>query len=487
MPGLIFSRTFNPLIPEEIFLASRQHGGNIRQYRKPLNINLGMVIFGAIFLYIIICVVMYLFRDEKVVSYRVQEGVLSEDNVFTGIAMRNETIVTSSSAGYINYYAREGERVGSGQLVCTVDQSGQLREVLDEQNADNVSLSEGDIRELRTSVSSFCAGFDEHRFDSVYNFKYELEGTVLKLANINVLNSLGDINAATGSQPVTLCHSPVSGIITYSIDGFESKKASDLTDADFDESKYEKRQLISSELAAASDPLYRLCTDEDWSVVIQTDRSTAARLEEEQYLKVRFLKNRYESWAQVNVIDSGGDGNVLVELKFNNSMVTFAADRFLEIELIANAENGLKVPISAITTKEFFLIPKDYVTKGGNSGATGVLRETTGEEGGLTTEFVATQIYQETEEYYYLDDSSLRVGDHLIMPDSNETVTVSQSASLTGVYNINKGYADFKEIQVLQQNEEYAIIKPNTTYGLSPYDYIVLDASTVDADQLINQ
>lgn len=73
------------------------------------------------------------------------------------------------------------------------------------------------------------------------------------------------------------------------------------------------------------------------------------------------------------------------------------------------------------------------------------------------------------------------------MPDSNETVTVSQSASLTGVYNINKGYADFKEIQVLQQNEEYAIIKPNTTYGLSPYDYIVLDASTVDADQLINQ
>ena len=40
---------------------------------------------------------------------------------------------------------------------------------------------------------------------------------------------------------------------------------------------------------------------------------------------------------------------------------------------------------------------------------------------------------------------------------------------------------------MLQQNEEYAIIKSNTTYGLSPYDYIVLDASTVDADQLINE
>lgn len=110
-----------------------------------------------------------------------------------------------------------------------------------------------------------------------------------------------------------------------------------------------------------------------------------------------------------------------------------------------------------------------------------------GENGSLTTEFVATQIYQENDENYYLDDSSLRVGDHLIKPESTESYTVSQTASLTGVFNINKGYADFKEIQILKQNDEYALIKSNTTYGLSAYDYIVLDASSVDVDQLINE
>ena len=82
---------------------------------------------------------------------------------------------------------------------------------------------------------------------------------------------------------------------------------------------------------------------------------------------------------------------------------------------------------------------------------------------------------------------ALRVGDHLIKPESTESYTVSQTASLTGVFNINKGYADFKEIQILKQNDEYALIKSNTTYGLSTYDYIVLDASSVDADQLINE
>ena len=43
------------------------------------------------------------------------------------------------------------------------------------------------------------------------------------------------------------------------------------------------------------------------------------------------------------------------------------------------------------------------------------------------------------------------------------------------------------KIQILKQNDEYALIKSNTTYGLSTYDYIVLDVSSVDVDQLINE
>ena len=99
-------------------MAARQNNGNIRQYRKPFNINLGTFIFFLIFVYIIICVGSYLLRDQKVVAYRVQEGALSVDNIYTAIALRDETVVTSSYNGYINYYAREGERVGANQLVC---------------------------------------------------------------------------------------------------------------------------------------------------------------------------------------------------------------------------------------------------------------------------------------------------------------------------------------------------------------------------------
>ena len=216
-------------------MEQERYPGNIRQYRRPLNINLGVIIFGAIFLYITICVCMYFFNSKHIRSYTVQVGTLSEDNIYTGIALRSETVVSSDYSGYINYYAREGERVGSGQLVCTVDESGQLKEILDEQNADNSGLSETDLRQLQSDIASFCSRFPGSGFQSVYDFKYDLEGTVLKLANINVLENMSALNSGSG-QPVSLCNAPQSGIIAYAVDGYEEKKPEDITEADFDQS-----------------------------------------------------------------------------------------------------------------------------------------------------------------------------------------------------------------------------------------------------------
>ena len=89
----------------------------------------------------------------------------------------------------------------------------------------------------------------------------------------------------------------------------------------------------------------------------------------------------------------------------------------------------------------------------GNSSENGVLKETYTENGEASTEFIATSIYFETEDDYYIDNSVLELGNNLVRPDSTDKYTISRSATLIGVYNINKGYADFKEIQILSQND----------------------------------
>jgi hypothetical protein len=127
------------------------------------------------------------------------------------------------------------------------------------------------------------------------------------------------------------------------------------------------------------------------------------------------------------------------------------------------------------------------MTQSGGSDVLGVIRESYKEDGTIYSEFVETEIYSFDEESreYYLDITVLDFGDNLIMPDSQERFTVSKRATLIGVYNMNKGYADFRQINILYQNDEYAIVQSNTKYGLNVYDHIVLDSSAVSVEEFI--
>lgn len=456
----------------------------ITKYRKPINLNVGMMVFAVILVYVVICVIMY-FRTDHIVRYSVQEGSLTSNSIYKGIALRTEQVVTGQDAGYVNYFAREGERTAVGDLVYTVDETGRLSDYINAGSNGENSLSDSDLAELRTDITAFMHGFDQRYFDEVYNFRHNMESTAIKLANYNILENADALNDASGTVIINYRYAANSGIVLYSTDGYENLKLEDMTAELFDEETYERNYLVNNGLVAAGDPVYKLSTDEDWSVVIQVEKELADRLvNEEKYVEVRFLKNQYTAWGQAAAYTNEA-GDTFVSLTFTNSMITFCTDRFLDIELLLDEETGLKIPNSAIVQKEFFIVPKAYVTKGGSNGNDGVLLETYNEEGEATTQFVETEIYEETETEYYLDDSTLRSGNYIVMPETGEKFAVSRTGTLQGVYNINKGYADFKQISILYDNDEYSVVKSNTNYGLNVYDYIVLNADMVKDNEFI--
>lgn len=462
-----------------------QKNNKIKKYRKPLNLNIGMIIFGVIFIYVVVCVIMY-FQTGHIVRYEVQEGSLAVDNVYRGIVIRDETVSYSQTAGYVNFYARDGERIAKNALVYVVDETGRLSETFAASGLEENSLSNRDLSEFRSEIIDFVHSYDSTYYDSVYDFKYSLKNTVLKLANANMLNNIGDLSGV--GMSVNYAYAPFTGVVAYWVDGYEDLTPQDVTAEVFDqkENKYEKKQMISNSLMAVGDPVYKLSASENWSLVIPVEAARGAQLLEKEYVKVRFLKNHYESWAEVHML-TNADGNTYLQLDFNNSMITFINDRFLDVELIVEDERGLKIPLTAIVEKEFYLVPEEYVIPGGNNGGDSVMRQCYLEDGTISSEVLEVEVYNyesETKEYY-LDSSVLNTGDILYKLDSQETYVISKRATLIGVYNMNKGYADFKQVNILYQNDEYAIVKSNTRYGLSVYDYIVLDASSVSDDQFI--
>lgn len=461
--------------------------GNVRKLNEQSRgMKLGLVVFLIILVYLIVAIFNY-FTQKHIESYQVTTGSLSTNNIYKGVALRDENIVRANHSGYVNYFAREGERIGAGNLVYTLDESGKIAEFLNT-NGEGSNLSAQDLSELKTDILSFKNAFSETDYALVYDFKYNVEGTVLKLSSANILADINKINNSGISSLVSFNNSPQTGYVIYSIDGYEDLRLSDMTKELLDYKTYEtegkRKQLISNELVGDGDPVYKLSTNEDWSIAIYVDsEEKAAELLDEKYIKVRFLKNQDTSWGKVSSFTNDA-GESFVGLTFTNSMMTFCTDRFIDIELILDDDNGLKVPNSSIIEKDFFIVPKDYLTKG-DANSVGVMRQIYLEDGSTSSEFIETAIYNETEEDYYLDDMTLRMGDVLIKQDSSTTYTLSKQGSLIGVYNINKGYADFKQISILYQNDEYSIIKPNMAYGLVEYDYIVLDASTVEDDEFV--
>ncbi len=454
----------------------------VSQYRKPISFNPGVLVFLVIFVYMVIMVVSY-FRQSHITPYEVKLGSLAINNTYKGVILRDEKVITSDFSGYINYYARESEKVNAFSMVYTVDSTGKLAEMVNDQSSDESSISNESLADIRNTISTFAVNFKPENYIDTYDFKYAIEGTTLKLANNAVLANIDKLRAENYADSIDFGYAPESGIIEYFSDGYEELTAETITPEQVEGVDYEKSVLHSNDLISEGDTAYKLITSELWSIIIEIDEERAQSLADTNYIEVRFLKNNYTAWAAVTILRQ--NGRIYAKLDFNNSMITFSTDRFVEIELLDNAREGLKIPNSAIVERTFYLIPEDYLTKGGNSQDDGFNRETYLEDGTLSTEFIPVTIYNNVDGNLYVDESVFKVGDYVIKPEDGERYPISKQASLIGVYNINKGYADFKQITILNQNEEYSIVKSNSEYGLAVYDYIALKGDSVTDNDFI--
>ena len=91
---------------------AKKKSKKIIRYRRPLNINVGMIIFAIIFVYLLFSATTYLNRD-KIQFYEVVDGGIVSTRIYRGLILREEQVRNAERSGYINYYLPEGKQVGS--------------------------------------------------------------------------------------------------------------------------------------------------------------------------------------------------------------------------------------------------------------------------------------------------------------------------------------------------------------------------------------
>ena len=481
--------------------------GILARIRKVVGLNIGTVMFGVLFLYMLFSAVLYL-TSGHIESYQVTSGPLSRNETYTGLAIREETVNKADSAGYVTYYAREGSKVNATGAVYGLSASKSAEA--------SVELTSEQLMKIRNDMLSFSKGFSPSKFNNTYSFKYELEGNILQyaqsaddlsaapLTSDEIVENDSDNTVSMVSNAITLGNQTISkaqsdGIILYSKDNYEGKTVANVTAEDFDQNSYHETDLKTNRPVKAGDDIYTIITDERWSLLIPLSEKQAVKLNDRTSIRVKFLKDGMTQSGDFSIIEI--DGGKYGKIDFNKGLIRYASDRFLDIELVTNTVSGLKIPLSSIVTKEFYTIPSTVATVNEDTNEIGFMVQDKNKSGEDVTTFKNTTIYasvevpkkssmnkqteEETVYTYYVDKSAFKEGDAIIVPNSGEKYIVGDSQSLEGVYCINKGYAVFRRIEILDQNEEYAIVSKNTDYGLARYDHIVKDADEVKEEDIL--
>ncbi len=449
------------------------------KFHKGSQFNIGVIIFLIILVYMLYNIFQY-FTTERVAVYEVSQGTIAQNNTFTGVILREEKIYNTESAGYITYYNKDATKVGVNSYVYSVDATGSFYQDMLARNDGKLFSGRDSYRNLEKTAQDYVLGYTDENFYQVYAFQFNMEAQLMEAINANALSGGGEGNVYDKLHAV---RAPEPGIVVYNTDGLEDVTLENFSDDIWDQSAHAKNNLMAREQVNIGEPAFKLITSEIWDLLIPIDDNLAADLADETVIKIKFKKDNTSAWGYSKILNRNGKS--YLALTFQSAGLRFATERYLEIELLLADTSGLKIPNTALIEKSFFLVPQEYLTKGGETNSNGIMCRYKDEEGKFVTKFIAVEVAQEKEGMCYVAAKDLLGGETILKPDSNEKYTLDRREPVQGVYNINRGYAVFRRVEILFENEEYSIVESGTKYGVSLYDHIALDASRIQENDII--
>ncbi len=445
---------------------------HINKYRNRLEMNLGVVIFGIVFIYLLASVVMYLLTP-NIKIYEVRKGSILKDSAFNGLILRDESVILSDSSGYIHYYPQDESRVTVGSNLYTILDTENINTESTETDQE-VKLGNAEKREIQLQLQAFNSAYSESNYDAIYSLKSDLNSIMDELDNTDQKLML-DTYIQNSNQNYEVVNSDMAGIFSYTTDGYEMLQLNQVDKDSFDKDNYEVTNLESGAKTNGNAPIGKIVQSEEWSIVINLSEEQSKEYSELEYVDVKFLKDDKLMTAGFSIEKKGAEYFGI--LSFDSGVIRYAEDRFLDIELIIENLEGYKVPITSVIQKELLEVPIELF----QPDTAGLLQEQKNGEHQLIT----PEIFLQTDEFAYIDPAVLEGNMKVYSSKLQKNVVLIEKKMMDGIYNINKGYAEFKCVEILTSSEEYYIISSNTTWDISNYDHIALDGAVVEEGDIV--
>ncbi len=447
------------------------------KYKRPFGSSrnapaiIGAVVFAFVFIYL--CVNLYIYwKKDQVSIYEVQAEALNFDTSFDGICIRSEELAEAAYSGYVNYYIGQGNRVAKNGVVYSVDASGD--NIYNRLNADyeNIIFNTDQIAQVKNILASAMRDYDGSDISWSGGFLDILSSDIDEIVNANLLDKAAELyQSGNASGEFKSVRSPQSGVVSYKTDTLFGITDDEITGDTFKDEKFSEKNLKGSGLVSAGEFVK---VNEDFYVNNLENRTAT----------VFINGSAIPMTGELKLLRRGED--YLAEVILDNYMSEFIDNRFVKVEFSYDTENGLKIPLSAVVSKEYYLVPLSAFTAIDEYDGYVLRREVYDDATGETFyEDIYAPKYYYDGYYAYIEKSLINDGDYIVNTKTDERWRIGSVGNVDGVYCVNKGYYVFTRIERIKSNSEYVIIKKNTANGIRLYDHIALNSTDAVEGKII--
>lgn len=433
--------------------------------------NIGVILFTLIFIYLIGIVVTY-FTEHSISTYEVTYGSIINDTAYNGLALRTENVYAAEGSGYVQFYYSEGSRVSYNTVLYTLSTNS-----IDTETNGYYTINNSEQSQILTKIQSYNKSYDSISFDDSYDLVQDIQYILNSSENDEKLNELSNIDSSSTS--LSVYRTSNVGNLAYTIDGYETVTIENFDTSIFDKTNYSYSKVITGDYVSSDSALYKLITDEVWYVLFEVSDEDIETYEELSSVTVKFLYDEETVTAGLSLLEK--DEKTYGILTLDTGALRYIGERYIDIELILEDLCGYKIPISSVVTKDFYEVPLDYVTS--VNGENGILVQVDEND----SVFQSINIYyQDTDSVYLLVED---VGENqiILQEETSDKLDLSETlVALDGVYNVNKGYAQYKVVWILTSSPEYYIVDDTKSYSITNYDHIALYGDSVNENAIVN-
>ena len=446
------------------------------------------------------------------VSYQtVRMGSIDDSTNLEGVILRNEEVIYGGATDNIRYVVPEGDKVKKDGMVYVIVDEPNLETSIKEQSQinkqiydkaeqrQNISYYQDDIYNINELLGDDFDIFYDNIYQDTTNFVYALRGDLEKnigeRTNLYTKEQEGISESIVAQKEEILANinkyqigktAPKAGIISYQIDGKETKDAVSLL-GKFDYKEYKQlNDKVKSNEKEISQPIYKIILDNKWYIVSYIEEDTNQDFKQGETYNLYFEHNTKEVPFKLKSVTKEGDTKTKLVFESSDQVGEFLDRRSVKFSIGEREVSGIKIPKESIVEQNMIKIPLSYTVK--KDSNYGVHRQK-----GDMSEYVEIDIEYKKEDYLYVrqdigDLNKLQINDVLLEPTNTNTpqkYKLDEIETVQGVYAINGSIAEFKTIAIELLSSEYAIVDEEGATELKVGDKIISNPKSIEIDQLI--